>query len=209
MRSLEVCGVLASVMLLPMAAAAQGVAIGAGVTQIVQGGEGIARGCSLRGYSTGVGPDLTIPFSAHAALAVTVRTYTKGTESGCVGEPAPIRNGTFTHDGIFRLQAAAFSTADARFEARPLRLLRTSLGAGMAWHEGPNVPYVVLGGGVPLQHRRFTFAFGAEYYVMRTTVDHTRITNENFRPITVESLGRSHGWSNAFALVASGTLSLF
>jgi hypothetical protein len=76
-----------------------------------------------------------------------------------------------------------------------------ALGGGIAWHEGHDLPYLVLAAGITfLERPDIRLGFQTDYQWLRVTSDRVRRTYVDFELVSEESLGRVHEWSHALVL---------
>jgi hypothetical protein len=198
---------LVSLALVPGRLSAQAPALGATVTGLADGGEGIDQSCPQRSYRFGLGAVLAIPvLSQWTSLQANVRGYGVDVGPTCAdGFPPP--DGTYIMDERVELLSRKFLTTDVRLAAQlgesPLRV---ALGAGNAWHEGYNLPYGVFGADLALVSRpTYGISLGAELQMLRVTADRFRRTYQDFTLVSEESLGRVHRWSHALVLGFTAT----
>jgi hypothetical protein len=196
--------VLLLVVLLPVHAWSQQTTLAPTLTQIVSGGEGIARDCAQPLYGTGLGLQLATPVIPRwASLQVAARAY--GIDlafNKCAHNFVPPPDGTYLENDRINLLSRPFITTDVRFAARTGEFpMFFAGGMGMAWHEGHDLPYLVLAAGIHLfEWPDAKLSLGAEYQYLRVTSDQFRRTYQDFALVTEESLGRVHEWSHAWAL---------
>ena len=191
--------------LVPSLAWGQRLTLGPTVTTIVESGEGVARTCLESNYPLGTGLALAIPvFSKLTTVQVAGRGYWLSQGSSCVdGFPPP--DGTYIEDDRVNLQSRSFVTTDVRLAVRlgeeiPISL---SLGGGGAWHEGHDLPYVVLGTAVTaVDQPDLRLELGVEYQWLRVTSDRFQRTFLNSELVAEESLGQVHQWSHAVVIGA-------
>jgi hypothetical protein len=186
--------------LVPGLAWGQEPTLGPTITGIVGSGEGVARTCLESNYPIGTGLTLAIPvFSRLTTVQVAGRGYWLSQGSDCVdGFPPP--DGTYVQEDRINLLSRSFVTTDVRLAVRPGEQIPMSLalGGGAAWHEGYDLPYVVLGTGFTAVDQPYLrLQLGVEYQWLRVTGDRFRRTFQNFQLVSEESLGRVHRWSHA------------
>jgi hypothetical protein len=193
--------------LLPGMLWAQRPALGAILTGLVTGGEGVGGNCLQSSYRIGIGAQLAVPaFRRWTSLQLNIRGYGIDFGSSCVdGFPPP--DGTYIQDDRVDLVSRSFVTTDIRIAARlgegPVSL---ALGGGNAWHEGYNLPYGVLGAELALVSRpTYGISLSGELQLLRVTSDRFRRTYQDFALISEESLGRVHRWSHALVLGVSAS----
>jgi hypothetical protein len=143
---------------------------------------------------------LTIPvFSRLTTLQVAGRGYWLSQGSECVdGFPPP--DGTYVQVDRVNLQSRSFVTTDLRLAARLSEQIPLSfaLGGGGAWHEGYDLPYIVLGTAFTAVDQPYLhLELGAEYQWLRVTGDQFRRTYQDFQLVSEEFLGQVHSWSHA------------
>lgn len=172
------------------------------LTQILSSGTGVARNCLQREYGTGLGARFSVPvLTKLTAVQVAARAYWIGRGSECVdGFPPP--DGTYIQDDRINLLSRSFVTTDVRLATRagesPVTL---AAGGGNAWHEGHDLPYIVLGAGVAILDRPDVhLGIESEYQWLRVSSDRFRRTYQNFSLVAEEPLGRVHQWSHGFIL---------
>jgi len=131
--------------------------------------------------------------------------------STCVdGFPPP--DGTFVTDDRVNLLGARILTTDLRFRGRtgtrPGALIVT-IGGGVAWHPGHDLPHVVDGAGLSLVDRAcLNVTLEGEYQSLRVTSDRFQRTYQNSQLIAEQSLGQIHRWTSASAIEMRLALSL-
>ena len=200
---LGVSRVLLLAALLPALAWGQQITIGPSLTQILSSGDGVARNCGQNEYGTGLGARLSLPaLSRWTQVRVSARGYWLNRGAECDFAEIPPPDGTFVDDDRINLLSQSFNTTDVRLAAQiPSLALSFALGGGVAWHKGPNLPYLVLASEISLYNRGgVQFGLGAEYQYLRATSDQVRRTYVNGELIAAEPLGRVHEWSHGFAL---------
>jgi hypothetical protein len=182
--------------------------LGASLTALVDGGEGVeGPSCFQKDYRLGLGAQLAVPaFTDWAAVQVNVRSYGLSLGDVCVDGFPPV-DGTYIQDDRIDLVAQSSVTTDVRLAARlgesPISV---ALGVGNAWHEGPNLPYGVFGAAIALVSRpTYGISVGGELQVLRVTSDRFRRTYQDFSLVSEESLGRVHQWSHALVLGVSAS----
>ena len=188
--------------LLPALAWAQQPTLGPTLSQILSSGTGVARTCLQPEHSTGLGARFEMPAVARRmALQVAARGYWLDRSSECVdGFPPP--DGTYLEEDRINLLSQSFITTDVRLAlglgATPLQV---AAGGGYAWHEGHDLPYLVLGAGFPILVRpSVRIALEGEFQWLRVSSDQFRRTYQDFELVAEEPLGRVHQWSHAFIL---------
>lgn len=181
---------------------AQRPALGAALTGLVTGGEGVGGNCLQSSYRIGIGAQLAVPaFTRWTSLEINVRGYGIDFGSTCVdGFPPP--DGTYIEDDRIDLVSRSFVTTDVRMAGQlgdgPVSL---ALGVGNAWHEGYNLPYGVLGAELALVSQpTYGISLSGELQLLRVTSDRFRRTYQDFALVSEESLGRLHRWSHALVL---------
>lgn len=191
--------ILLPLILLPSLGWGQQVTLGPTLTQIATSGNGIARDCIESEYSTGVGLRLVAPvLTDWTSVQVAGRGYWLKWGSECVdGFPPP--DGTYLIDDRINLQSRSFITTDVRLAARlgesPVNV---ALGAGYAWHESHDLPYLVFATGISILERPdVQLGFEGELQWLRVTSDRFLRTYQDFQLVAEESLGRVHDWSHA------------
>jgi hypothetical protein len=108
------------------------------------------------------------------------------------------------------LQGDRFATTDVRLQLSPVRHLSLAVGGGTAWHEGTDLPYVVGAAGMQLPAiGPLRLGVAMEAYYLRVSTDRVRITYQNYVPVMVKPLGRTHQWSPAFTVAVTGAVVLF
>jgi hypothetical protein len=195
-------GVLLPAALLPTFAWGQRPTFGPILTQILSSGAGVARDCVQREYGTGLGGRFSVPVLTRlTAVQVAARAYGISRRSECVdGFPPP--DGTYIQDDRINLLSRSFVTTDVRLATGSDEIPVTlAAGGGNAWHEGHNLPYVVLAAGLTLLDRPdVQLGLESELQWLRVTSDRFRRTYQNFTLVAEEPLGRVHQWSHAFSL---------
>lgn len=185
--------------LLPALAWGQQRAVGFTLTQILSSGPGVARNCVQPEYGTGLGARLSVPvLTRRTALQVAGRAYWVNRGSQCVdGFPPP--DGTYVQDDRINLLSRSFITTDVRLATQLAEeVVNLAVGAGNAWHEGHDLPYLVFAAGLTIVDRpTFRLGLEGEYQLLRVTSDRFRRTYQDFQLVTEESLGRVHEWSDA------------
>jgi hypothetical protein len=191
------------VTLVPALGWAQKPTLGPTVTGIIGSGEGVARTCLQSNYPIAMGLALTVPvFSRLTTVQVAGRGYWLSQGSDCVdGFPPP--DGTYVQEDRINLLSQPFVTTDVRMAVRlgeqiPMEL---ALGGGGAWHEGHDLPYVVLGTAVTAVDQPYLrLQLGVEYQWLRVTSDQFRRTYLNGELVSEEALGQVHQWSHAVVI---------
>lgn len=185
--------------LAPALAWGQQPTVGPTLTRIISSGDGVARTCLQSGYSSGLGVRFVTPVLAkRITLQVAGRGYWLAQGSTCVnGFPPP--DGTYVEEDRVNLLSRPFVTTDVRLAIRlgdpPLSV---AVGAGNAWHEGHDLPYLVGAAALPLLDRpNVQLGLEGEYEWLRVSADRYRRTYQNFQLMAEESLGRVHTWSHA------------
>jgi hypothetical protein len=188
--------------LLPALAWGQQATLGPTLTQIVSSGPGVARDCLQPEYGTGLGARLSVPvLTRWTTLQVAGRGYFLNRGSECVdGFPPP--DGTYVEKDRVNLLSRSFITTDVRlatqFGEAPVSF---ALGGGNAWHEGHDLPYLVLVAGLSILDRPdVRLGLEGEYQWLRVTSDQVRRTYRDFALVAEEPLGRVHEWSHAFTI---------
>jgi hypothetical protein len=194
--------ILLPAVLLPTPVWGQHVTLGPTLTQILSSGRGVARDCLQSEYPTGLGLRLSVPvLTSWMTLQVAGRGHWIERNSDCVdGFPPP--DGTYIEEDRVNLLSRSFITTDVRLAARlgatPVNL---AVGGGNAWHEGHNLPYLVLAAGISILDRpNVRLSLEGEYQWLRVTSDQFRRTYQDFELVAEEPLGRVHEWSNAFII---------
>ena len=185
--------------LLPALVWGQQRAVGPTFTRIVSSGEGVARTCLQSGYSYGLGARWVIPvLTKRTTLQVAGRGYWLAQGSTCVdGFPPP--DGTFVEEDRVNLQSRPFVTTDVRLGVRlgetPLSI---AVGGGNAWHEGYDLPYLVVAAALPvLDRHNIQLGLEGEYQLLRVSGDRYWRTYQNSELSAEEPLGRVRTWSHA------------
>jgi hypothetical protein len=186
--------------LVPALAWSQQATLGPTLTQILSSGKGVARNCIQPEYGTGLGARFSVPvLGGRTSLQLAGRGYWLDRGSECVdGFPPP--DGTYIQEDRINLLSRSFITTDVRLVSRlgeaPLNL---GVGGGNAWHEGHDLPYLVLAAGISVLDRPdVRLGLEGEYQWLRVTSDQFRRTYQNFELVAEEPLGRVHEWSHAF-----------
>lgn len=199
--------------LLPALAAAQAT-LGATLTQVVKSGEGVARSCSQGEYGTALGARLSVPvLSRQTSVQVAGRGYWVNRGAECDHLAAiPPPDGTYVDEDRINLLSRSFITTDVRLATWLGETPTVSLAAGVgnAWHEGHDLPYLVLAAGLALLDQpEVRLELGGEYQWLRVTSDRFRRTILQGELVAEEPLGRHHEWSHAlvFGLSADFVLS--
>jgi hypothetical protein len=181
---------------------AQRPALGATLTGLVSGGEGVGGNCLQSSYRIGIGAQLAVPaFTRWTSLQLNVRGYGIDFGSTCVdGFPPP--DGTYIEDDRVDLVSRSFVTTDVRLAGwlgeSPVSL---ALGVGNAWHVGYNLPYGLLGAELALvSEPTYGISLTGELQLLRVTSDRFRRTYQDFALVSEESLGRVHRWRHALVL---------
>jgi hypothetical protein len=186
--------------LVPGVAWGQKPTLGPTITGIVGSGEGVARTCLEANYPIGTGLALAIPaFSKRTTVQVAWRNYWLAQRSDCVdGFPPP--DGTYVQEDRVNLLSHSFVTTEVRLAVPPGEQIpmTLALGGGAAWHEGYDLPYVVLGTAFTAVDQSYLrLQLGVEYQWLRVTGDRFRRTFQNSQLVSEESLGRFHRWGHA------------
>jgi hypothetical protein len=185
--------------------ALQGWGLGPTLSTVVEAGEGVERTCLQTGYSTGVGLRLSGPVfhNKPMLLQVTGRGHWLQQASSCVDGFPPFQ-GTFTEDDRINLLTRPFVTTDVRLAwSFAQNVASLAVGAGNAWHEGHDLPYLVIATGVQgTNHAKVQFGVSAEFQLLRVTSDRFRRTYQNGQLVSEQSLGRVHTVSHALILGA-------
>jgi hypothetical protein len=202
MKASSLSGLLGTLACLCSATAlqAQGGYVGAGFGAFGGSGEGIRRtGCgaarTAAGYGVWAGYDVV---GRTVALQGTVRFHGVNPSHGCgIPERLP-ENGTFLVRQRRNLLQDRFVSTDLRvrimasdWKAQPL----ISVGAGQAWREESNIPYLMISGGVG-----FPMPFGVRVgvegtlYQARVRFDDFQRTYQDFRLISQIPLGSVREW---------------
>jgi hypothetical protein len=194
--------ILLQAALLPALAWGQQSTLGLTLAQIISSGKGVARDCLEPEYRTALGARLSVPvLSKWTTLQVAGRGYWLDRGSECVdGFPPP--DGTYVEEDRVNLLSRSFITTDERLAARlgeiPVNL---AVGGGNAWHEGHDLPYLVLAAGISILDRPDVgLGLEGEYQWLRVTSDQFRRTYQDFDLVAEEPLGRVHEWSHAFII---------
>jgi hypothetical protein len=75
------------------------------------------------------------------------------------------------------------------------------LGGGNAWHQGYNLPYLVLATGISFASGpAYRIELGGEIQWLRVTSDRFQRTIQNGEVTAEQSLGRVHRWSHGVIL---------
>jgi hypothetical protein len=193
--------------LVPAAVWAQKLTLGPTVTGVVASGEGVGRTCTQSNYPFGMGLALTVPvFSRLTTVQFSGRGYWLSQGSDCVTLAIPVSDGTYLEEDRINLLSRSFVTTDVRLAVRlgeqiPMSL---ALGGGGAWHEGHDLPYVVLGTAfTAVDQPYFRVQLGAEYQWLRVTSDQFLRTVANGELVSEEALGQVHHWSHAVVIGVS------
>jgi hypothetical protein len=188
--------------LLPALAWGQQLTLGPTLTQILSSGKGVARDCLQSEYSTGLGARFSVPvLTRWTTLQVVGRGYWFERGSECV-DGFPPTDGTYLVEDRVNLQSRSFITTDVRLATRlgetPVNL---AVGGGNAWHEGHDLPYLMLGAGILIFARPdVRVSLESEYQWLRVTSDQYRRTYQDFELVAEEPLGPVHEWSHAFII---------
>jgi hypothetical protein len=149
-----------------------------------------------------MGLQLTMPaITRWMSLQVAGRGYGIPLGYECVnGFPPP--DGTQIENDQVNLLSRPFVTTDVRVATRAGEFpMSFAAGGGMAWHEGYDLPYLVLAGGIALfDWSDADLSLGFEYQYLRVTSDQFRRTYQDFQLVAEEFLGQVHEWSHAWAL---------
>jgi hypothetical protein len=188
--------------LLPAWGWGQQATLGPTLTQILSSGEGVARNCLQPEYGTGLGARLSLPvLTSWTAVQLAGRGYWLNRGSECVdGFPPP--DGTYIQEDRINLLSRSFITTDIRLAGRLAEVPVTfAVGGGNAWHEGYDLPYLVLAAGISILDRPdVRLGLESEYQWLRVTSDQFRRTYQDFELVVEEPLGRVHEWSHAFII---------
>ena len=188
--------------LLPAVGWGQRPTLGFTLTQIVSSGEGVARDCVQPEYGTGLGARLSLPvLTGWTNLEIGGRAHGINRGYQCVdGFPPP--DGTHIEEDRVNLLSRSFVTTDVRLATRPGETpVNIAVGGGNAWHEGHNVPYLLLAAGIFMLDRPdVRLGLATEYLWLRVTSDQFRRTYQDFALVSEEPLGRVHQWSHGFIL---------
>ena len=173
--------------------------VGPTFTRIITSGDGVARSCLQSGYSSGLGVRFVTPLlTKRTTLQVAGRGYWLAQGSTCVdGFPPP--DGTYVEEDRVNLLSRPFVTTDVRLATRlGENSMSLAVGAGNAWHEGHDLPYLAFAAAVPLLDRPgVQLGLEGEYQWLRVSADRYRRTYQNFQLIAEERLGRVRTWSHA------------
>lgn len=164
-------------------------------------GEGVERSCLQRGYFSGVGLRFVTPVLTRATLQVQGRGYGIGKSASCVdGFPPP--DGVYIEDDRVDILSRPFVTTDVRLAIGVAQNVMTlAAGAGKAWHDGYDLPYVVVAVAWRLVDKPgVRFGFGGEHQWLRASADRYRRTYQNFQRVDEVALGRVTNWSRALVL---------
>jgi hypothetical protein len=184
--------------LVPSPTTGQQRSIGPTLSRIISSGERVARDCLQRGYSTGLGIRIATPIlTMRTTLEVAGRGYWLAQWPTCVdGFPPP--DGVYVEEDGVNLLSRPFVTTDVRLGIQLGKAPAVMLGAGNAWHQGHDLPYLLLAAALPLFHgRRFQLRLEGEYQWLRASVDRFRRTYQNFQVVAEEPMGRVRSWSHA------------
>jgi hypothetical protein len=188
--------------LLPAVGWGQQATLGFTLTQILTSGEGVARDCVQPEYGTGLGARLSLPMlTSWTNLEVAGRAYWINRGYQCdAGFPPP--DGTYIEEDRVNLLSRSFITTDMRLATRPSEIpVNIAVGGGNAWHEGHNLPYLMLAAGIFILDRPdVRLGLATEYQWLRVTSDQFRRTYQDFDLVAEEPLGHVHEWSHAFIL---------
>lgn len=193
----------------PRQASAQDLYLGTGLGTFVGGGRGVANNCLE--YSSRTGPFIVVGrrvWRELMALQATTHVHAWRQEPECVVTPGPPHDGTFTRLASPAVLESRFATTDLR-----MRLTATAsviggsvtLGGGVAWRAGPNVPYLAAGAAIAAPFGPCRFVVEGELYRMRVQLDYVERTYENFQLVSVVPLPTIREWNSA-GRVAVGVL---
>lgn len=194
---------VAVLLLLPALLGAQ-TTLGPSITVMGSGAPDItASGCT---------PNHFLALGAHAARPILGRVFTVqvvgrgywlSPEFGCLealGVRPPLPDGSYDYEQSMGLQARSYITTDVRIGVyTPQRFSTLTLGTGIAWRAGHNVPYVVAGLGLPaVDGVRHRFGFQIEYTSLLITNDFIRETWQGGTIISQQRLRTVHRWRPAW-----------
>jgi hypothetical protein len=185
--------------------------LGAALTALADGGEGVGNtSCVSGNHLLGLGARLSAPaFTDWTSLQVNVRGYGINLGDFCL-DGFPPAEGTYIQDDRIDLVTKPFVTTDARLAARVGESpIGVALGVGNAWHQGDNLQYGVFGAEITLVSRpTYEISVGGELQLLRVTSYRFRRTYQDFTLVSEELLGRLHRWSHGLVLgvSASGAL---
>lgn len=114
--------------------------------------------------------------------------------------PAP--DGTFIEEDRVNLLSRSFLTTDVRLATQLGKVpVNLAAGVGNAWHQGHNLPYLVLAAGITLvDGPNVRLGLDGELQWLRVSSDLFRRTYQNSDLVAEEPLGRVHRWSHAFII---------
>jgi hypothetical protein len=151
----------------------------------------------------GSASDFAVPvLTRRMTLQLAGRGYWIDLPSECAIAFLPPPDGTYVEKDRINLLSRSFITTDVRLATQlgetPLSI---AAGGGNAWHEGHNLPYLLLAAGLSIFDRpAVRLALQGEYHRLRVTSDQFRRTYQDFELVAEEPLGRVHEWSHAFII---------
>lgn len=188
--------------LLPGSSWAQQTIIGPSLSAIVGAGNSVSGpGCSSQIHFAGPGVHGARRLRGAVGLEFAARGFWFKLPFSCMEAIMPLPptpDGTYIVNEPDYLQTRPFITTDARVGVDLLPpLARVSGGAGMAWREGHNVPYVVAAFGLPsVDVKHYRFGLQLEYQWVRVAYERHQRTYQNDQIVTDQLLGVSRHWSH-------------
>jgi len=194
----------AALLLLPTLAAAQ-TTLGPSLTVMGGGGADVSGFSCTPGHWLGFGVHTMRPFTSAPALTlhVVARGFWGNPGPSCneIASPRlPPPDGVYDFERPMHLQAESYSTVDVRIGLyAPRRIAALTMGSGVAWRAGRDVPYVVAGLGFPaVDGMRHRFGFQVEYTVLLVTNDFGRETWQGGTMISQQRLRTVRHWRPAW-----------
>lgn len=202
---MRLVAVPAALCFLTAVAAAQqdvGPTLGPSFSLLLMGGPGVGSTSCEDTFFGAVGFDAARSVARQSIrFQAAARAYVLGAGvAECAISPLPPpSDGTFIVEDRNPLAAHEFLTTDARIDVDlPAHISTVSVGAGVAWREGRDVPYFLAGWGVPaLDGVKHRFGLQLDYQWLRFSNEQFQRTFQGGIMTAEQRLGTVQHWSNA------------
>lgn len=175
---------------------AQSILVAAGAEVFWGGGEGLTGSCLEGSAKAGAVVRGSYELSSGAGVEATAHVHTWEGRPSCIdGFPPP--DGTFLDRDRRNLLTNSFMATDVRARLRVGRFSAApvlSLGAGLALRSGTDLPYGVLGLGVPLPLGPIRVVAHADVYLVRVRFDLVERTWRDFMLVSAVPRGTEYEW---------------
>jgi hypothetical protein len=175
---------------------AQGILIAAGAEVFLDGGEGITGSCLEGSSKGGAVARASYELSPHAGVEATAHVHRWKGRPSCESL-FPARDGTFLDRDRRNLLTNRFVAADVRARVRVGRVPAApvlSLGAGLAFRSDADLPYGVVGIGVPVPLGPIRVVPQIDVYLVRVRFDLVERTWDDFMLVSAVPRGSEHVW---------------